>query len=56
VIEIVPRDTAKGAATTMLTQPDPGYDQTRAVWNAMVDRRPRIIARCTTAGDVVRAA
>jgi len=39
----------------MLTQRDPGYDQARAVWNAMVDRRPRIIARCATAGDVVRA-
>src|SRR5215472_15835543 len=46
---------SKGAATTMLTQRDPGYDQARAVWNAMVDRRPRIIARCATAGDVVRA-
>ena len=38
---------------------DPGYDAARAVWNAMVDRRPRMIARCRTAADVraaVRAA
>ncbi len=38
---------------------DPGYDNARAVWNAMVDRRPRLIARCRTVADVraaVRAA
>src|SRR4051794_15626938 len=41
--------------TTMLKQGDPGYDEARSVWNAMVDRRPRLIARCTSAGDVVTA-
>lgn len=38
---------------------DPGYDAARAVWNAMVDRRPRLIARCRNVADVrsaVRAA
>src|SRR5437899_4633449 len=38
---------------------DPGYDAARAVWNAMVDRRPRLIARCRNVRDVqaaVRAA
>jgi FAD/FMN-containing dehydrogenase len=33
----------------------PGYDDTRAVWNAMVDRRPGLIVRCRDAADVVRA-
>jgi FAD/FMN-containing dehydrogenase len=43
------------AAPTMLKQGDPGYDQARTVWNAMVDRRPRIIARCASASDVITA-
>src|SRR3954451_10634613 len=41
--------------TTMLEQGDRGYDEARTVWNAMVDRRPRLIARCKSAGDVVTA-
>ena len=31
------------------------YDQARAVWNGAIDRRPRLIARCRTAVDVVAA-
>ncbi len=34
---------------------DDGYDRARAVWNAMVDRKPRLIVRCTTADDVATA-
>jgi FAD/FMN-containing dehydrogenase len=30
----------------------PDYDDARAVWNATVDRRPRLIARCTGTADV----
>jgi FAD/FMN-containing dehydrogenase len=33
----------------------PGYDQARAVWNAMIDRRPSLVARCTNATDVLQA-
>jgi len=32
---------------------DEGYDAARAIPNAMIDRRPAIIARCSGAADVV---
>jgi len=34
---------------------DTGYDASRKVYNAMIDKRPRLIARCVDVGDVITA-
>jgi len=39
----------------LLRPGDEGYDQARTVWNAAVDRRPRMIVRAATVADVVTA-
>jgi FAD/FMN-containing dehydrogenase len=34
---------------------DPEYDEARSIWNAMVDKRPGAIARCTVVADIMHA-
>jgi FAD/FMN-containing dehydrogenase len=37
----------------VLTPEDPGYDDARAIWNGLIDRRPALILQCSGAADVV---
>ncbi|WP_313371459.1 FAD-binding oxidoreductase [Achromobacter animicus] len=39
----------------ILSAGDAGYDDARKIWNATVDRRPGVIARCAGPADVRRA-
>ncbi|HKQ59299.1 MAG TPA: FAD-binding oxidoreductase [Candidatus Eisenbacteria bacterium] len=34
---------------------DGGYESARKIWNAMIDKRPGVIARCAGTPDIVRA-
>jgi FAD/FMN-containing dehydrogenase len=42
----------RGFRRQVLLPNQPGYDTARRVWNAMVDRRPAVIARCASQADV----
>jgi len=48
-------DLASRISGGVLTQQSAGYDEARTIWNAMIDKRPELIARCRSADDVVAA-
>jgi FAD/FMN-containing dehydrogenase len=46
---------ARGFGGTLLFPHSPGYEESRQLFNGMIDRRPAAIARCMSAGDVATA-
>ena len=45
--------TIQGLRGRLFEPSDEGYDEARALYNGMIDKRPRLIARCTSAADVM---
>jgi FAD/FMN-containing dehydrogenase len=43
---------SKSVRGDVLLPDSEGYDQARVIWNAMIDRRPAMIVRCTDEGDI----
>jgi len=50
----VANDLAASIGGGIVTADSPSYDEVRTIWNAMIDRRPALIACCQTTDDVVR--
>jgi FAD/FMN-containing dehydrogenase len=46
-------DLRKSVRGAVLCPGEPGYDEARTIPNAMIDRRPAIIARCAGTADVI---
>jgi FAD/FMN-containing dehydrogenase len=44
-----------GFSGQTLTPSHPEYDKSRAIWNGAIDRKPALIACCTTARQVADA-
>jgi FAD binding domain/Berberine and berberine like len=44
-----------GLRGQLIAHGDAGYGEARKVYNGMIDKRPRLIAKCTDVGDVIAA-
>jgi len=48
-------DVAVSNLSSVCLPGDPGYDEAVRIWNAAISRRPSLVVRCGTAGDVAVA-
>jgi FAD/FMN-containing dehydrogenase len=53
--ETAVQELAAGFRGELIRPEDDGYDGARAVYNAMIERRPALVARCTGVADVIAA-
>lgn len=49
------KELRNGFTGEIITSDDPTHDEARKIFNAMIDRRPSIIAQCAGVEDVVRS-
>jgi hypothetical protein len=56
MLDVQAVDSFRQSFRGVLIQPgDEGYDEARSLYNAMIDKRPRLIARCADVADVITA-
>ncbi|MCG8364201.1 MAG: FAD-binding oxidoreductase, partial [Pseudanabaenales cyanobacterium] len=53
--DVALKELSDGFTGAIITPDDPTYDEARKIFNAMIDRRPSIIAQCACVDDVVRS-
>src|ERR1700694_5598629 len=49
------QDSATRVRGALIRPENEGYDAARQIWNAMIDKRPALIARCAGVADIVQA-
>ena len=53
--ETVVQGLAAAMRGNLVQRGDPGYDEARTIYNAMIDKHPALIAQCETVADVIAA-